>query len=107
MTEPLLRVENLTISFATSAGTFAAVDQLSFSISDGEIFALVGESGCGKSTTAAGLMRLVAEPGFISSGAIHFEGKDLLQLNEKEMTQVRGKKIGMIFRNPLDSLNPV
>ena len=107
MNEPLLSVENLTISFATSAGTFAAVDELSFSIGQGEIFALVGESGCGKSTTAAGLMRLVPEPGRIEGGQVRFEGEDILKHSEKAMTKVRGKKIGMIFQNPLDSLNPV
>ena len=107
MSDPLLSVENLSISFATSAGRFSAVDDLSFTIGQGEIFALVGESGCGKSTTAAGLMRLIPEPGAIDGGRVFFAGDDILQRSEKEMTDVRGKKIGMIFQNPLDSLNPV
>jgi ABC-type glutathione transport system ATPase component len=98
--EPLLSVENLTISFATSAGRFTAVDDLSFAIANGEIFALVGESGCGKSTTAAGLMRLIPEPGNIDRGAVRFAGEDILLRSEQEMTEVRGKKIGMIFQNP-------
>ena len=65
------------------------------------------ESGCGKSTTAMGIMQLIKKPGRIAGGAIHFDGKDLLQLSADEMTEVRGKKIGIIFQNPLDSLNPV
>ncbi len=107
MEKTLLSVENLSISFATSAGRVTAVDDLSFSIQEGEIFALVGESGCGKSTTAAGLMRLIPEPGRITGGTVVFDGEDIMQRTDHEMTEIRGKKIGMIFQNPLDSLNPV
>ncbi len=107
MKTPLLSVKNLTIAYQSPSGSFAAVDHLSFSIKEGEIFALVGESGCGKSTAALGFMRLVPEPGSICSGEIEFEGRDLLSLPEKEMEKVRGRRMGMIFQNPLDSLNPV
>ena len=84
-----------------------AVDDVSFAIRKGETLGLVGESGCGKSTTAMGIMQLIKKPGRIAGGAIHFDGKDLLKLSADEMTEVRGKKIGIIFQNPLDSLNPV
>jgi oligopeptide/dipeptide ABC transporter ATP-binding protein len=83
------------------------VDDISFDVKKGEIFALVGESGCGKSTTAFGLMRLIPRPGEVSGGQIIFQGRDLLKLKEEEMPAIRGKEIGMIFQNPLDSLNPV
>lgn len=107
MDSPLLSVKNLSISFNTSSGTVRAVDDISFDVKKGEIFALVGESGCGKSTTAFGLMRLIPRPGEVSGGQIIFQGRDLLKLKEEEMPAIRGKEIGMIFQNPLDSLNPV
>lgn len=107
MDSPLLSVKNLAISFNTSSGTVRAVDDISFDVKKGEIFALVGESGCGKSTTAFGLMRLIPRPGEVSGGQIIFQGRDLLKLKEEEMPAIRGKEIGMIFQNPLDSLNPV
>ncbi|MBR6585669.1 MAG: ABC transporter ATP-binding protein [Firmicutes bacterium] len=107
MKETLIDVKDLCIQFQTPGGTVKAVDNVSFDIKKGEVFALVGESGCGKSTTAMGIMQLIKEPGRIAGGSINFEGKDLLQLTADEMTQVRGKEIGIIFQNPLDSLNPV
>lgn len=107
MEEKLIDVKNLCIQFQTSGGIVRAVDNVSFDIKKGEVFALVGESGCGKSTTAMGIMQLIKEPGRISDGEIFFEGKDLLKLSGDEMTQIRGKEIGIIFQNPLDSLNPV
>ena len=105
--DTLIEVKDLCIEFKGSGGTVKAVDNVSFDIKKGEVFALVGESGCGKSTTAMGIMQLIKEPGKIAGGSINFEGKDLLQLSADEMTQVRGKEIGIIFQNPLDSLNPV
>ena len=107
MKETLIDIQDLCIQFQTSAGTVRAVDHVSFDIKKGEVFALVGESGCGKSTTAMGIMQLIKQPGRIAGGEIHFDGKDLLKLSADEMTEVRGKKIGIIFQNPLDSLNPV
>lgn len=107
MEQTILQVKNLSIDFKTKHGTVRAVDEVNFDIKRGEVFALVGESGCGKSTTAMGIMRLLQEPGQIAGGEIVFEGDDLVKLSEKEMTRIRGKEIGMIFQNPLDSLNPV
>ena len=105
--KPLVSINNLSIRFNTSAGIVSAVEKVSFSIRRKEIFALVGESGCGKSTTAYALMRLISEPGEITGGNIIFQGQDLLSLSHKEMINIRGKEISMIFQNPLDSLNPV
>lgn len=107
MKEKLIDIKDLCIDFHTQSGTVKAVDHVSFDIKKGEVFALVGESGCGKSTTAMGIMQLIRSPGTISGGEVHFEGMDLLQLSPGEMTKVRGSEIGMIFQNPLDSLNPV
>jgi len=105
--KPLVSINNLSVSFNTSAGVVSAVEKVNFSIRKKEIFALVGESGCGKSTTAYALMRLISEPGEITGGNIIFQDQDLLSLSRKEMFNIRGKKISMIFQNPLDSLNPV
>lgn len=105
--KPLVSINNLSIRYNTSAGIVSAVEGINFSIREKEIFALVGESGCGKSTTAYALMRLISEPGEITGGNIIFQDQDLLSLSHKEMFNIRGKKISMIFQNPLDSLNPV
>jgi len=107
MVRELLKVENLKTYFFTEEGVVKAVDGVTFDIKRGEIFCLVGETGCGKSVTALSIMRLVRPPGKIVDGKIIFEGKDLLKLNEEEMREIRGKKIAMIFQNPLTSLNPV
>ena len=103
----ILDVKNLSIDFNTKNGILKAVENVNFKINEKEIFALIGESGCGKSTTALSLIRLLAENGIITSGNINFKGKDVLNLSKKEMFKFRGKDIGMIFQNPLDSLNPV
>jgi oligopeptide/dipeptide ABC transporter ATP-binding protein len=103
----LLDVKNLSIDFTTSNGTVKAIDNINFKIKEKEIFALVGESGSGKSTIAFSLMRLLASNGKVTSGSIDFKGKDVLKMTKKEMFDFRGKEIGMIFQNPLDSLNPV
>ena len=107
MNQSLLSLRDLSVSYQTGDGDIIAADKISFDIHKKEIFALVGESGCGKSTTALAIMRLIFSPGRISNGKIVFEGRDLLQLSDKQMAGVRGKEIGMIFQNPLDSLNPV
>jgi len=105
---PLLDVRDLTTQFFTQKGAFAAVDKVSFKVNAGETMALVGESGCGKSVTAASILRLVPDPpGRITGGEIIFEGKDLLSLSMREMRKVRGGRIGMIFQEPMTSLNPV
>jgi len=104
----LLSIENVSTHFFTEAGTARAVQDVSFSIKRGKTFALVGESGCGKSVTALSIMRLVPAPqGKIVGGDIIFEGRNLLKLREKEMRRVRGNKIAMIFQEPMTSLNPV
>lgn len=107
MGDPLLTVENLNVSFSTYLGKIEAVRGISFSISKGETLAIVGESGCGKSVTAQAIMGLIPPTyGKIEQGKILFQGKDLCQLSEKEKESVRGKEIGMIFQDPLTSLNP-
>lgn len=103
----LLKVEDLHTEFATRDGVLRAVDGVSFSVDHGEVLALVGESGCGKSVTALSLMRLVATPpGAIAGTAVWSEGVDLLTLSESEMRTHRGKSIAMIFQDPMTSLNP-
>jgi oligopeptide/dipeptide ABC transporter ATP-binding protein len=104
----LLEVRNLRTNFLTNAGVVRAVDGVSWDIQEGETVALVGESGCGKSVSALSVMRLVAEPaGRIESGEVLYKGRDLLKLTEEEMRGVRGREIGMIFQEPMTSLNPV
>jgi len=106
--ESLLEVKHLTTSFCTEQGLIRAVDDVSFSLDDKEVLGIVGESGCGKSVTALSVMRLVPQPaGRIDAGSILFQGQDLLTLDEKEMRQIRGRKIAMIFQDPMTSLNPV
>jgi len=108
MTAPLLEVDDLRTHFFTRDGVVRAVDGVSFSIQPGETLALVGESGCGKSVTSLSIMRLIASPpGRIVSGAVRFNGRDLLRLTEPEMRKVRGNEISMIFQEPMTSLNPV
>ena len=103
----LLEVRNLQTHFPTRAGLVRAVDGVSFHLDRGELLGLVGESGCGKSITALSIMRLISPPGKIAGGDIVFDGKNLLQLSEPEMRQMRGDDIAMIFQDPMTSLNPV
>jgi len=108
MTENLLEVNNLKTYFFTRGGVVKAVDDVSFTIKPGETLGLVGESGCGKSVTALSVMRLVANPpGKIVGGEINFNGENILEKNQNEMTDLRGSKISMIFQDPMTSLNPV
>ncbi len=104
----LLSVRNLKTYFYTFEGVARAVDNVSFDLAKGEILGIVGESGCGKSVTAQTIMRLIPmPPGRIVSGEILFDGTDLVQLNMEQMRSVRGKRIAMIFQEPMTSLNPV
>ena len=103
----LLEVRNLQTQFPTRAGLVRPVDGVSFYLDGGELLGLVGESGCGKSITALSVMRLIAPPGKIVSGEILFDGKNLLSLSDREMRQIRGDDIAMIFQDPMTSLNPV
>jgi oligopeptide/dipeptide ABC transporter ATP-binding protein len=105
--EAILEVKNLRTSFPTSGGFVHAVDNVSFNVRKGEALALVGESGCGKSVTAMSIMRLVAPPGRITAGEVWFKGKNLADLSEREMRNVRGNDIAMVFQEPMTSLNPV
>ncbi|MES9683810.1 peptide ABC transporter ATP-binding protein [Bacillus sp. AFS001701] len=104
----LLEVKDLCVSFYTHAGEVQAVRGVSFDLKKGETLAIVGESGSGKSVTSKALMGLIPNPpGKIKSGEILFDGKDLAKLTEKEMQNIRGKEISMIFQDPMTSLNPV
>jgi oligopeptide/dipeptide ABC transporter ATP-binding protein len=103
----LLSVEGLTTVFDLPSGAIPAVDEVSFEIRHGQTLGLVGESGSGKSVTAFSIMRLVQPPGRVRSGHIRFRGRDLLQLTEREMCEVRGADISLIFQEPMTALNPV
>jgi peptide/nickel transport system ATP-binding protein len=103
----LLEVENLQTHFRTPEGVTRAVDGISFSLDAGETLAIVGESGCGKSVTANSILRLIPEPPGKIAGVVRFEGVDLLKLSERAMRGIRGNRIGMIFQEPMASLNPV
>jgi oligopeptide/dipeptide ABC transporter ATP-binding protein len=104
---PLLDIENLQTFFFTKTGLVKALNGVDLRIEAGETLALVGESGCGKSLTALSLLRLVPEPGRIVGGEIRFDGGDLLRMPIEEMRRVRGNRIGMVFQEPMTSLNPV
>ena len=104
----LLTIEDLVVDFATPAGVLRAVNGISYDVSAGEIVAVVGESGSGKSVTALSILRLLPEPpARISGGSIRLDGVDLLTLDEEGIRQVRGGRVGMVFQEPMTSLNPV
>jgi peptide/nickel transport system ATP-binding protein len=103
----MLAIQDLEVALDSEAGLVRAIDGLRLSIERGETFALVGESGCGKSMTALALMRLLPEHGRVVAGRIELEGIDTLGYSERNMRAVRGGRIGMIFQEPSTSLNPV
>ena len=106
--EKLLSVRNLRTVFGTGSGELVAVDDVSFDVAAGEVVGLVGESGSGKSVTALSIMGLLPQPpGRVASGEIRFDGRDLLQLSPRAMRAMRGSAIGMVFQEPMTSLNPV
>ena len=107
MQEELLKLEDLSIQYKVKDGYLSAVNSVNCTINKGEVFAIVGESGCGKSTVAHSIMKLLPGSNAEVTGKIIFKGKNLLEMNEEKIESVRGKEIGMIFQNPLDSLNPV
>jgi oligopeptide/dipeptide ABC transporter ATP-binding protein len=108
LAEPLLQVKNLRTQFFTEDGIVNAVNGVSYDVQPGEILGLVGESGCGKTVSALSVLRLIPmPPGKIVDGEILFEGEDIVKMDEEEIRHIRGNKIGMIFQEPMTSLNPV
>jgi peptide/nickel transport system ATP-binding protein len=103
----LFSIRDLTVEYRTRAGSVKAVDDVNLDIHRGEIMGLVGESGCGKSTLGKAMMRLHTGPAQITAGELWFDGRDLRTLSEREMPDVRGAEIGMVFQDPMTSLNPV
>lgn len=103
----LLKIEDLEVHYETRAGIVRAVDHVDLDVERGETLGLVGESGCGKSTLGFSILRLVQPPGKIAGGQILFDGDDLLQKTEREMIRIRGKRIAMIFQDPMTCLNPL
>mgnify|MGYP000902759238 FL=1 len=104
---PLLQVKNLSTSFPTEQGVVHAVNGISFNLDIGNTLGIVGESGSGKSVTAYSILRILTDPGRITGGEIYFKGENILNYSEKEMYDFRGKKISIIFQDPMTSLNPV
>jgi peptide/nickel transport system ATP-binding protein len=107
MTEPALTVKDLTVTYTVGAGTFYAVSDVSLELEPGRVVGIVGETGCGKSTLAKAIPRLLPEPpASIGSGSIIFRGTDLVKVTRRQMPMIRGTGIGMVFQEPLNSLNP-
>jgi peptide/nickel transport system ATP-binding protein len=107
MSTPVLSVRNLRVEFPTRRGTLVAVDDVSFDIAPGEVLGVVGESGAGKSMTGTAVIGLLEPPGRIAGGEIHLKGERIDNLPPDQMRRVRGKRIGMVFQDPLTSLNPL
>lgn len=106
--KPLLDIHELSVEFNTSEGTVYAINELSYSLEAGETLGIVGESGSGKSVSSLGIMKLIPNPpGKIVKGKIFYDGKDLVGISEKEMREIRGNEISMIFQEPMTSLNPI
>jgi oligopeptide/dipeptide ABC transporter ATP-binding protein len=105
--EVLVELRDLSVTYHTRLGPVSAVDRVSFDIYQGEVLGLVGESGCGKSTLGKALMRMIAPPGEISGGQVIFDGEDVMTYDEKQLRDFRGRRISMIFQDPMTSLNPV
>ncbi len=107
MTDILYSIRDLSVEYTTREGVARAVDDVSLDIRKGEILGLVGESGCGKSTLGKALMRLHTGPAAISAGELWLDGDNLMEFSQKQMRRVRGARIGMVFQDPMTSLNPV
>ena len=103
----LYSARDVSVEYQTRAGPVKAVDRVSLDIRRGEVLGLVGESGCGKSTLGKAMMRMIKSPGRISDGELVFDGEDLMKLSERKMRAVRGARIGMVFQDPMTSLNPL
>ncbi len=107
MADPLLEIRDLKVSFRTEDGLVRAVDGVSLSLSEGETLGIVGESGSGKSVTMMSVMRLITDPNAVFEGQVLYKGTDLMQLSQDQIRSIRGAGIGMIFQDPMTSLNPV
>jgi peptide/nickel transport system ATP-binding protein len=103
----ILEIEHLHVHFHIHIGTVRAVEDVTLDLKQGEVMGLVGESGCGKSTLGFSILRLLRPPGIIAGGQIRYHGNDIAKMNEKELLTIRGKRIAMIFQDPLTSLNPL
>ncbi|MEM8597748.1 MAG: ATP-binding cassette domain-containing protein, partial [Pseudomonadota bacterium] len=106
MTEPILEIEDLNISFYTRKGEIPAVMDFSMKVMPGETMGLVGESGCGKSTVSLGIMRYLGKNGRIKSGSIKFKGRNMAEMSDAELRELRGSQISMVYQEPMASLNP-
>ena len=107
MSDPVLEIRDLTVAYRTPRGRLPALRGVNITVPRGEIVGVVGESGCGKSTLISAIIRLLAANAEIESGAIGFEGRDLLGLSQQQMRALRGDRISMVFQDPMTSLNPV
>ncbi|CAL4859411.1 MULTISPECIES: ABC transporter ATP-binding protein [Microbacterium] len=107
MSAPLLEVDDLTVEYVTDTRVVTAVDRVSFTIGEGEVFGLAGESGCGKSTIANAVLRLLRDPAVIAGGSIRFRGTDVLALTAQELRAFRWRQVAMVFQSAMNSLNPV
>ena len=107
MSTPLLEIEDLSVEYVTEARTVRAVDRVTFSIAEREVFGLAGESGCGKSTIANAILRLLRDPAVIAGGSIRFAGTDVLALSANELRDFRWRQVAMVFQSAMNSLNPV
>ncbi|MEJ2099845.1 MAG: ABC transporter ATP-binding protein [Desulfobacterales bacterium] len=107
MKRNILEIEHLHVHFPIHIGTVRAVEDVTLDLKEGEVMGLVGESGCGKSTLGFSILRLLRPPGIIAGGRIRYHGNDIVKMNEKELLTIRGNRIGMIFQDPLTSLNPL
>lgn len=105
--ENILEIENLSVQFPINIGTVRAVNGVAMAVREGEVMGLVGESGCGKSTLGFSILRLLRPPGRIVGGRIIYHGQDIVRMSQQELLALRGKKIAMIFQDPLTSLNPL
>jgi peptide/nickel transport system ATP-binding protein len=107
MSDPVLSVRDLCVEYVSDRGPVRAVDRVSFDVARGEVLGIAGESGCGKSTVAQAVLRILPPPAVITGGQVLFEGRDLLQLTEPELRAVRWRRLSMVFQSAMDALNPV
>ncbi|MEX1352680.1 MAG: ABC transporter ATP-binding protein [Desulfobacterales bacterium] len=107
MSHNILEIKNLNVHFPIHIGTVRAVEDVTLNLKEGEVMGLVGESGCGKSTLGFSILRLLRPPGKLAGGQIRYHGDDIAKMSEKEILSLRGKRIAMIFQDPLTSLNPL